>query len=155
MKKIKILACLLAVAMLVVPLASCKSTPKVSATCIVSVIGADEDPILLERSVTVEKNEGETITILDMVIQALALNEIRYEVDEDNDGKVNGITSVTSPEGTEYATEYGAEVTKFWIFTVNGEEPKTRANVTPATEGAKIVCTFTVASTEELAEQAD
>ena len=87
MKKIRILACVLAAVLLVLPLASCKSTPKVSVNCTVSIIGADEDPIILDKGVTVTKNEGSMITVLDAIRQALDEMEIKYDVDENDEGQ--------------------------------------------------------------------
>ena len=153
MKKIKVLACLLAALLLVLPFASCKSTPKVSVNCTVSVVGLDDDPIILDKSVTVTKDEGQTITLLDAIRQALDEMEIKYDVDEDDDGKPLGFNSITNTEGTEYKVGYtdaSKEYYGFWICTVDGVEPDKRASIAPATEGAKIVYTYIVESQADL-----
>ena len=155
MKTIKFLALALAVAMLVFAFASCKSTPKHTLTATVTVTAPD-DPIVLNYSTTIEYPEGETITVLDVVRQALDEMEIKYELDENSDGLALGFDSITTTEGTVYKVGYTDAEQQYigmWSYTVNDVAPESgRAGTNPATDGAKIVFTYEVASVEELSE---
>ena len=155
MKNIKFLALAMALVMLTFAFASCKSTPKQTITATVTVTAPD-DPIVLNYSTTIEYPEGETITVLDVTRQALDEMEIKYELDENSDGVALGFDSITTTEGTVYKVGYtDAAQTSIgmWSYTVNDVAPDSgRAGTNPATDGAKIVFTYEVASVEELSE---
>ena len=153
MKKIKFLALAMAIVMLAFAFASCKSTPKHTLTATVTVTEPD-DPIGLNYSTTIEYPEGETISVLDVARQALDEMEIKYELDENDDGVALGLFSVTTTEGTTYKTGYTDAEKQYigmWSYTVDDVTPDSgRAGTNPATDGSKIVFTYEIASVEEL-----
>ncbi len=158
MKTLKVLAGVLALGMLVFALASCKSEPKITVNAKVSV-SAPDDPIVLNYAVTVTKPENDPPTVLDVVRQALDEMEIKYEVEENDEGKALSFISITSVDGNTYKkgfTDASQAFLGFWDYTVNGVEVTSgRAGTNLAEDGSEIAFTYTVSSTEELAEAAD
>ena len=158
MKSLKIVAGILVLTMLAFACVSCKSTPQVTVNATVSV-SAPDDPIVLNYGVSVSKPEGETITVLDLVRQALDEMEIKYELNENNDGVALSFDSITSTDGVTYTTGYtdaSKEYYGMWLYTVDGVEPTGgKAGTIPANDGTVIVYTYTVESQAELAEAAD
>ena len=79
-------------------------------------------------------------TVLDAVMYALEMNEVPFEVDNQDDPK--GITSITL-DGAEYATKTDDANIYGWTYTANGEEPKSgRMGVNLLNEGDVIVLTY-------------
>ena len=155
MKSLKILAGILALTMLAFACVSCnKGAAKVTVNATVSV-SAPDDPIVLNYNVSVSKPEGETITILDLVRQALDEMEIKYELDD----KEVTFESITSVDGVTYVTGYtdaSKENYGMWLYTVDGVEPTGgKAGTIAANDGTVIVYTYTVESTADLAAEAD
>ena len=138
MKKIKIIALALAIAMLSVCLISC-GTPKIKVNAKVGVY-VGEEFILAPFAVEVQNTEAPTI--LQAVREALELNDIDYEADD------MGIKSIA---GNAYKTD--GEYTYFWTYTINGEEPTSgRAGNTAINEGDTIIYVYQQESNEDLAE---
>ena len=138
MKKFKIIALVLAIAMLSACLIGCGSKKiKVEAKIGVYV---GEEFILNPFSVTVQNTEAPTI--LQAVREALELNGIEYESDD------MGIKSIA---GNAYKND--GTTTCFWTYTINGEEPDSgRAGNTPINEGDVIIYVYQQESNEDLAE---
>ena len=138
MKKFKIFALVLAVAMLSACLISC-GTQKIKVEAKVGVY-VGEEFLLNPFSVTVQSVE--VPTILQAVREALELNGIEYEADE------MGIKSIA---GNAYKND--GKTTCFWTYTINGEEPSSgRAGNTPINEGDTIIYVYQQESNEDLAE---
>ena len=138
MKKFKIFALVLAVAMLSACLISC-GTQKVKVEAKVGVY-VGEEFLLNPFSVTVQSVEAPTI--LQAVREALELNGIEYEADE------MGIKSIA---GNAYKND--GKTTCFWTYTINGEEPSSgRAGNTAINEGDTIIYVYQQESNEDLAE---
>ena len=138
MKKIKIFALVLAIAMLSVCLISC-GTQKIKVEAKVGVY-VGEEFLLNPFSVTVQSVE--VPTILQAVREALELNGIEYEADE------MGIKSIA---GNAYKND--GKTTCFWTYTINGEEPSSgRAGNTAINEGDTIIYVYQQESNEDLAE---
>ncbi len=138
MRKFKIVALVLAIAMLSACLIGCGSKKiKVEAKIGVYV---GEEFILNPFSVTVQNTEAPTI--LQAVREALELNGIEYESDD------MGIKSIA---GNAYKND--GTTTCFWTYTINGEEPDSgRAGNTPINEGDVIIYVYQQESNEDLAE---
>ena len=138
MRKFKIVALVLAIAMLSACLIGCGSKKiKVEAKIGVYV---GEEFILNPFSVTVQNTEAPTI--LQAVREALELNGIEYEADE------MGIKSIA---GNAYKND--GKTTCFWPYTINGEEPSSgRAGNTAINEGDTIIYVYQQESNEDLAE---
>lgn len=138
MRKFKIVALVLAIAMLSACLIGCGSKKiKVEAKIGVYV---GEEFILNPFSVTVQNTEAPTI--LQAVREALELNGIEYEYDD------MGIKSIA---GNAYKND--GTTTCFWTYTINGEEPDSgRAGNTPINEGDVIIYVYQQESNEDLAE---
>ncbi|MBQ5886873.1 MAG: DUF4430 domain-containing protein [Clostridia bacterium] len=138
MKKIKIFALVLAIAMLSACLISC-GTQKIKVEAKVGVY-VGEEFLLNPFSVTVQGVEAPTI--LQAVREALELNGIEYESDE------MGIKSIA---GNAYKND--GKTTCFWTYTINGEEPSSgRAGNTAINEGDTIIYVYQQESNEDLAE---
>ena len=138
MKKIKIFALVLAIAMLSVCLISC-GTQKIKVEAKVGVY-VGEEFLLNPFSVTVQGVEAPTS--LQAVREALELNGIEYEADE------MGIKSIA---GNAYKND--GKTTCFWTYTINGEEPSSgRAGNTAINEGDTIIYVYQQESNEDLAE---
>ena len=138
MKKFKIIALVLAVAMLSACLVGCGSQ-KIKVEAKIGVYVNDEF-ILNPFSVTVQNTEAPTI--LQAVREALELNGIEYEADE------MGIKSIA---GNAYKND--GKNTWFCTYTINGTEPTSgRAGNTPINEGDVIVYVYQQESNEDLAE---
>ena len=138
MKKIKVVALVLAIAMLSACLIGCGSK-KIKVEAKVGVYVGDEF-ILNPFSVTVQGVE--TPTILQAVREALELNGIEYEADD------MGIKSIA---GNAYKND--GKTTSFWTYTINGEEPTSgRAGNTAINEGDTIIYVYQQESNEDLAE---
>lgn len=138
MRKFKIVALVLAIAMLSACLIGCGSKKiKVEAKIGVYV---GEEFILNPFSVTVQNTEAPTI--LQAVREALELNGIEYESDD------MGIKSIAG-----HAYKNDGTTTCFWTYTINGEEPDSgRAGNTPINEGDVIIYVYQQESNEDLAE---
>lgn len=153
MKRVKILALVMALLMLAAAFASCKSAPKQTMTCTVSVTAPD-DPIVLNYSTTMTYAEGETPKVLDVARQALDEMEIKYELDETDDGQALGFYSITTTEGTTYKVGYTDAEKQYigsWTYMVNDVVPESgRAGTNDAVDGSVISFFFEVASVEDL-----
>ena len=138
MRKFKIVALVLAIAMLSACLIGCgRKKIKVEAKIGVYV---GEEFILNPFSVTVQNTEAPTI--LQAVREALELNGIEYESDD------MGIKSIAG-----HAYKNDGTTTCFWTYTINGEEPDSgRAGNTPINEGDVIIYVYQQESNEDLAE---
>lgn len=138
MRKFKIVALVLAIAMLSACLIGCGSK-KIKVEAKVGVY-VGEEFILNPFSVTVQNTEAPTI--LQAVREALELNGIEYESDD------MGIKSIA---GNAYKND--GTTTCFWTYTINGEEPDSgRAGNTPINEGDVIIYVYQQESNEDLAE---
>ena len=138
MRKFKIVALVLAIAMLSACLIGCGSK-KIKVEAKVGVYVGD-DFLLNPFAVTVQNTEAPTI--LQAVREALELNGIEYESDD------MGIKSIAG-----HAYKNDGTTTCFWTYTINGEEPDSgRAGNTPINEGDVIIYVYQQESNEDLAE---
>ena len=138
MRKFKIVALVLAIAMLSACLIGCGSK-KIKVEAKIGVYVGD-DFLLNPFSVTVQNTEAPTI--LQAVREALELNGIEYESDD------MGIKSIAG-----HAYKNDGTTTCFWTYTINGEEPDSgRAGNTPINEGDVIIYVYQQESNEDLAE---
>ena len=134
MKKIKIFALVLAMAMLTLTVVSCGgSVEKVSVNCNISVMMGEEE-VFGPVNLTVQGTVDNPPTVLQAAREAFTVYEIPYEVDE------NGLslTSLTI-DGTEYAKSVDEVNIYTWYYTADGVEPEEgRAGTNLVTEGQTI-----------------
>jgi len=139
MKKIKLVAFVLAAIMLSMCVVSCAKVEKIPVKGTISVVIEGETKFG-PYEVTVEGTAEDMPTVLDAVMYALEMNEVPFEVDNQDDPK--GITSITL-DGAEYATKTDDANIYGWTYTANGEEPKSgRMGVNLLNEGDVIVLTY-------------
>ncbi len=132
MKKTKIVALVLAVAMLAIALVSCApASSKVRINCTVSIV-VDGVKLLDSYAYTVSGTEENIPTVLQTVREALTVASIVHEADDDQ------FISVTI-NGQKYTQGMDEENVYSWIYRVNGEEPESgRMNNNPIEEGQNI-----------------
>ncbi len=132
MKKTKIIALVLAVAMLTVALVSCApASPKVRINCTVSIV-VDGVKLLDSYAYTVSGTEEKIPTVLQTVREALTVASIVHEADDEE------FISVTI-NGQTYSQAMDEEYVYSWIYRVDGEEPKSgRMSNNPVEEGQNI-----------------
>ncbi len=119
MKKIKILALVMALAMLAMVAVSCgSSSPKVTVNVTISAV-VDGETKFGPYDLPVEGTEEDPPTVLDAVVLALQFNEINCEVDENN--RIANITL----DGVDYKMYNDEENLYGWIYLANGIEPET------------------------------
>ncbi len=120
MRKIKILALVMALAALALTVVSCggNSSPKVTVNVTVSAV-VDGETKFGPYDLPVEGTEAEPPTVLDAVQLALQFNEINCEVDDSL-----AITNITL-DGVDYK-KYADDTNIYgWIYLANGIEPET------------------------------
>jgi len=119
MKKIKIFALVLAMAMLTLAAVSCGGpVEKVTVNCTVSV-SVDGETKFGPFDLPVTGDVENPPTVLQAVTEALQFNEISAEVDSNNR------LSVITLDGTDYKA-YADDVNIYgWIYLANGIEPET------------------------------
>ncbi len=119
MRKIKILALVMALATLALAAVSCGGgSPKVTVNVTVSAV-VDGETKFGPYDLPVEGTEDDLPTVLDAVQLALQFNEINCEVDSNN--RISNITL----DGVDYKA-YNDEVNIYgWIYLANGIEPET------------------------------
>ena len=143
MKKFKLIALLLALAMLSVCFVGCgEKKEKVSVNVKVSVIANDE-VLFGPVDVKVEGTTETPPTVLQAVKEAFILNDFQYEADD---------LSISSIGG--YADKEEGDYTYFWVYTINGAEPKAgRAGTIQVNENDVIVYTYVKEATSDLASK--
>jgi len=119
MKKIKVFALVLAMAMLALTVVSCGgSVEKVTVNCTVSVV-VDGETKFGPFDLPVTGDVENPPTVLQAVTEALQFNEVNVEVDANN--RISNITL----DGTDYKA-YADDVNIYgWYYLANGIEPET------------------------------
>ena len=119
MKKIKIFALVLAMAMLTLAAVSCGgSVEKVTVNCTVSV-SVDGETKFGPFDLPVTGDVENPPTVLQAVTEALQFNEVNIEVDANS--RISNITL----DGTDYKS-YADDTNIYgWIYLANGIEPET------------------------------
>lgn len=148
MKKFKLIALLMALAMLTACFAGCGEKKEKVAVNVKVTVMVDEDVavdgnevIFGPVEVKVEGTADNPPTILQAVKEAFILNDFQYEADD---------LSVSSIGG--FSDKVEGDYTYFWVYTINGEEPKSgRAGTIVANENDVIVYNFTKEATADLA----
>lgn len=140
MRKFKLLALVLAIAMLSCCFASCSGgSDKITTKVTVSVI-ADDEVIFGPVPVELEHAADAQPTILVCVEEAFILNDVAYDKDDMAFKSINGLADT---EDDEY--------TYWWDYTINGAAPSSgRAGTILAQDGDVIVYTYTKVLTSEL-----
>lgn len=137
MKKIKIIALVMAIAMLAMTAVAC-GAEKFSATCKISVV-INGETILDGYEYTVEK-KGEQPTVLQAVTEAFTVLDYPYATDSE------GLSLQTlTVDGVDYTAGIQADGsgTAFWGYTIDGVEPSSgRAGNNTVSDGQAIVFTY-------------
>ena len=116
MKKTKIIAFVLVVAMAALALVACTpASPRVKINCTISIV-VDGEKLLDSYAYTVSGTEEKMPTVLQTVREALTVADIQHEADDEE------FLSVTI-NGKTYARGMDEENVYSWIYTVNGKEP--------------------------------
>lgn len=141
MKKIRILSFVVALLMLSACVVGCTKVEKVTVNAVVTVVVNGEN-LLGPVDVAVESTADEPVTVLMAATTAFDNNEIAYAADE------YSLSSIG-----DYADKVDGDYTYFWEYTINGEKVETgRAGTNTIEEGAQIVFTYVMESTEDLAK---
>ncbi len=118
MKKIKILALVMALAALALTVASCGGgSPKVTVNVTVSAV-VDGETKFGPYDLPVEGTEDDLPTVLDAVQLALQFNEINCEVNDQ--GRISNINL----DGVDYKAYHDDLNIYGWIYLANGIEPE-------------------------------
>ncbi len=141
MKKLRILAFAVALLMLSACVAGCTQVEKVTVNAVVTVV-VDGENLLGPVNVAVESTADAPVTVLMAATTAFDNNDITYVADE------YSLSAIS-----DYADKVDDGYTYFWEYTINGEKVKTgRAGTNVIEEGAEIVFTYVMESTEDLAK---
>lgn len=133
MKKIRVIALIMAVVMLCMCMAACGGSNKVRVNCSVSVI-IDGEELFGPYSLQVEGTTENPPTVLQAAREAFTVCEVPFEVDENG----YSFTSITI-DGTAYAKGSDEENIYTWYYTADDVEPDSgRAGTNPVTEGQHI-----------------
>ena len=133
MNKIRLIALVMAVAMLAMCMVSCGGGEKVSVNCNIAV-SINGEEVFGPFNLTVQGPVETPPTVLQAAREAFTVCEIPYEVDD------NGLslTSVTI-DGTEYAKSMDDTYIYSWYYVADGVEPEAgRAGTNAVLEGQTI-----------------
>lgn len=137
MKKLRIIALVLLVAM--IPLSMFGCPKKVTATCTLEVVDDEGKVLYGPYNVTVEGTESNPPTALDAAQQAFLEYDIPFKVTNDGNSiaSINGVDAAESSDG-----EYGYY--SYWNLLIDGKEsPEGRQSITRFYEGEKLQFVYT------------
>lgn len=141
MKKLRIIALVLLVAM--IPLSMFACAKKVSLTCTLEVVDEEGKVLYGPYNVTVEGTEEDWPTALDAAQKAFLEYDIPFEVTSDGNsiGSINGVDKVESMD-----EEYGYY--SYWNLLIGGKEsPEGRQSVTKIYNEDKLQFKYTSGKT--------
>ncbi len=127
MKKIRILALVLAFAMLALCVVSC-GEPRVKVNVTVQIVADDPENPILDTPITIESTNP---TVLEAVREALIINEISYTLNEDE----SSIVDILDYKDLG-ADQSGDGLVYYWMYYLNDMEPSSgKANTNTIKEG--------------------
>lgn len=141
MKKLRIIALVLLVAM--IPLSMFACAKKVSLTCTLEVVDEEGKVLYGPYNVTVEGTEDDWPTALDVAQKAFLEYDIPFEVTSDGNSvkSINGVDKVESMD-----EEYGYY--SYWNLLIDGKESgEGRQSITKVYEGEKLQFKYTSGKT--------
>ena len=134
MKLTRILALALAFVMFALCAASC-GEPKVKVNVTIKIIADNPDEPILETPITVESTNP---TVLEAVREALIVNEIPYNLTDDE----SSILDIQDYKDLS-ATQSGDGLVYYWMYYLNDVEPTTgKANTNTIAEGDVITYVY-------------
>ena len=157
MRKIRFLALAVAMLMLALAVASCGKKGPEPVTVNVHVKINGQDASIVNFDVAVTGDVENPPTVLDAAITALnrRAEDVKYELDTNDDGVAIGFISITDDSGNVYKVGYTDSTNEYlatWEYTIDGITPDSgRMNTVQIAEGQQIEFSFNTYSVEELA----
>ena len=158
MKKFRFIALAMTMLMLALALASCggdKGPEPVTVNCHVKINGQEASIVNFDVAVTGDVENPPTV--LDAAIEALnrRAEDVKYELDMDNEDVAIGFISITDDSGNTYKVGYTDATNEYlaaWEYTIDGVAPESgRMNKVQIAEGQQIEFSYNTYSVEELA----